>query len=175
MKRSEIHPELLIKLKNTEEKYKKVTAFAAKLPLFSQHILRDELTGESYSRLTSWYKTLNLQWGVNWDVNVDLTNRGTPLQKDQIGLISVYINCYCLFPEECYDAAYAALHNANIEAFYIDWMNSTFYFKPSEVEAGLEALHDWYLKMTSQIKDIQQAKRKAELQAELAKLESNEG
>ena len=175
MKRSEIHPDLLIELKNTEEKYKKVTAFAAKLPLFSKNIIRDELTGESYSRLTSWWKTLNLQWGVNWDVNVDLTNRGTPLKKDEIGLVSVYINCYCLFPEECYDTASAALHNANIEAFYIDWMNSTFYFKPSEVEAGMEALHDWYLKMTSQIKDIQQAKRRAELLVELAKLESNEG
>lgn len=62
MKRSEIHPDLLVKLKKTEEKYKKVTAFAAKLPLFSQHILSDELTGESYSRLTSYYKTLNLHW-----------------------------------------------------------------------------------------------------------------
>lgn len=108
-------------------------------------------------------------------MNVDLTNRGTPLKKDEIGLVSVYINCCCLFPDDCYTAAYNSLRDTNTGAFYIDWLNSTFYFKPSEVEAGLEALHEWYLKMTSQIKDIQQAKRKAELQAELAKLESNEG
>lgn len=174
MKRSEIHPDLLVELKKTEERYKKVTAFAAKLPLFSKNILRDELTGESYARLTSWYKSLNLQWGANWDVNAELTNRGTPLKKDEIGLVSVYINCYSMFPDECYAVAQDTLHSADIKAFYVDWMNSTFYFKPSEVEAGLEALHDWYLKMTSQIKEIQQAKRRAELLVELAKLEGKE-
>ncbi|ASJ79228.1 hypothetical protein P26059A_0076 [Curvibacter phage P26059A] len=174
MKRSEIHPDLLVELKKTEEKYKKVTAFADKLPLFSKNIVRDELTGESYSRLTSWYKTLNLQWGVNWEVNVELTNRDTPLKKDEIGLVAVYINCYSMFPDDCYATAYRTLHSADIKSFYVDWMNSTFYFKPSQVEAGLEVLHDWYLKITSQIKEIQQAKRKAELQAELAKLEGAE-
>lgn len=174
--KQKIHPDLAAKLKETTDRYAKVTAFAERLPLFASRIIADEITGENYSSLSSNYKTLYFNWGIKWTMRQELTNRKELLKPSEVGLVDVYINCCSLFPDDCYAEASKSLHDAmqDVPVFYTDWLNSTFYFKPDEVENGLEALHNWYATMQGKIKEIRQANRKAELLAELAKLENKE-
>jgi hypothetical protein len=176
MKRSEIHPELLEKLNDAEQRYKKATALATRLPLFASRIITNEFTGNDYCTLSDRYKALPLSWGICWNPHSELTNRKQPLKPEERGVVQVYINCYSLFPDECYAAAQGSLAEliTSIKVFYFDFMNTNFYFKPEEVEAGLEALNDWYVTMRGRVSEIQQAKRKTELLAELAKLENKE-
>jgi hypothetical protein len=143
----EIHPTLLKKLAETKEKYEKVTAFAEMLPLFAKEIIEREYTSNEYCRLCSWYKQLPLTWGADWR-----TNRPTNFPEDQpcdLGLVHVYINCCSLFHDDLYSFASKELDEAmkDVPCYFVDHLNSTYYFKPNEVEVGLEALNAWYLKV----------------------------
>jgi hypothetical protein len=143
----EIHPTLLKKLAETKDKYEKVTAFAEMLPLFAKEIVYQELTGQGFAQLAQIYKQTPFSWGVNW-----YTNRPTNFPEDQpcdLGVVQVYINCCSLFHKDLYSFASKELHEAmkDIPCYFADHLNSTYYFKPNEVEVGLEALNAWYLKV----------------------------
>jgi hypothetical protein len=57
----------------------------------------------------------------------------------------------------------------NIKYYFYDISNSTLYFKPEEVEGGLDAIVEWYTKTKSEtdskLKEIKRNKLEAELRA----------
>lgn len=167
----DIHPKLKLKLDATKKEYQKVTAFAKLLPLFSDEIVVYEFTGERCCTLTGRYKSIGFPWGVNWYVN-----RPTNFPEDEKfheGLVNVYINCMTLFHEDIYHVAQKELWEAmkDVSCYYTDVLNSTFYFKPDEIEAGLEALNSWYVKVKNSTQDYLKEQKRKQLQAQLQELD----
>jgi hypothetical protein len=110
-------------------------------------------------------------WGINWGVN-----RPTNYPEDQpceIGLVNVYINCMSLFHDNLYSFAHSELDKTvgKIKCYFYDDLNSTFYFKPDEVEAGLDAIVEWYNSTKAQADlQLKEIKRK-ELERQLKELQ----
>lgn len=167
----EIHPKLKLKLETSKKEYQKVTAFAKLLPLFSDYIVACEFTGDRYCKLTDRYKSIGFPWGINWYVN-----RPTNFSEDEKyheGLVNAYINCMSLFHEDIYHLAQKELWEAmkDVPCYYTDVLNSTFYFKPDEIEAGLEALNNWYIKVKDSTQDYLKEQKRKQLQAQLQELD----
>lgn len=148
----DIHPTLLTKLQKLTTDYENITAFAELLPLFADKIITCEFTANKHCALTHRYKELDLKWGVNWTLYMPSNFKHEEFHK---GLISVYINCTDLFNDCVYDLAREELAEATEDmlCYYTDHSNTTFYFKPDEVEEGLELLNSWYINV--QLKSIE--------------------
>lgn len=152
-------------------KKKKVTEFAELLPVFADIIIRDEITGSSYCRLGERFGKLPLDWGINWQ-----TTKPTNYPDDYpefTGAINVYINSYSLFGDKCAAFGRKELKAiiGKIKVFFFDHWNTTFYFKPDEVEEGLKTLEAWYVQTCEGVGEYLKQERKKELEAELSKLE----
>ncbi|WP_395055233.1 hypothetical protein [Polaromonas sp.] len=163
----ELNEKLVEKLAATKAKYEKVTAFAALLPLFKDRIISDELTGESYAKLSDYVGQMYCAWGVSWYTN---TPTNYPEEKhSQVGFVNVYINSISLFGDKLYDFARQKLDEVlpSIDVHFYDAMNSNFYFLPHEAEAGLKKLEAWYLDTKAQCDAQLKKLRVAELQREL--------
>lgn len=161
---------LIEKLATLKAKYEKVTAFAALLPMFQSRIISDELTGESYAKLSDYAGKLYCAWGVNWYTNTPTNYRQE--SHSQVSFVNVYINSYALFGDKLSSFASQKLAEVlpSIDVHFYDALNSTFYFLPHEAEAGLKKLEEWYLD-TKKACDAQLKKmRVEELQRELAGL-----
>ncbi len=162
-----LHPALQTRLKETKERYEQVTLFAEKLPMFADQIISSEHTGDSYCSLARHYKGMYFNWDINWGAH-----RPTNYPEDQpceIGLVNVYINCMSLFHDDLYSFARSELDKVvgKIKYYFYDDLNSTFYFKPDEVEAGLDAIVEWYNSTKAyadaQLKEIKRKELKRQL------------
>jgi hypothetical protein len=167
----DIHPKLKLKLDTSKKEYQKVTEFAKVLPLFADKIIDCEFTGDRHCRLGSHYKEIHFSWNINWTVD-----RPTNFAEDEQfheGLVNVYINCLTLFHEDIYHLAQKELWEAmkDVPCYYTDVLNSTFYFKPDEIEAGLEALNSWYVKVKNSTQDYLKEQKRKQLQAQLQELD----
>jgi hypothetical protein len=167
---SGIEPTLQDKLVLKAEEYKKCTEFADKIPLFADRIILSEATGEFYFKLADRYKETYFAWGINWQVNKAI-NHPKKLPMPQ-GLVNIYINCYHIFGEDVYSETNASVNKlaTEIECYYYDDSNSSFYFLPEQLEAGLEKINDWYVTTKGSIDSILKQKKIAKLQAELLNL-----
>ena len=166
-----LHPQLQKRLEAKIEEYQKVTTFAEKLPLFADQIISSEHTGESYCELAMYYNGVRFNWGINWTVR-----RPTNYPEDQpceIGLVNVYINCISLFHDDMYTFAYNELDKTvgKINCYFYDDLNSTFYFKPDEIEAGLDAIVQWYNSVKTQSDVYLKEIKRKELERQLKALE----
>jgi len=168
----DIHPNLVKKLEKFKAEYQQATAFAKLLPLFAERIIECEFTGDRHCRLASNYKQLYFPWDINWCVH-----RPTNFPEDEQfheGLVNVYINCFTLFHEDIYHVAQKELWDAmkDIPCYYTDVLNSTFYFKPDEIEVGLEALNNWYIKVKDSTQEYLKEQKRKQLQAQLQELDN---
>lgn len=167
----DIHPKLVKKLENIENEYQQVTAFSKLLPLFADRIIDCEFTGDRYCQLADRYKQTPFNWGINWTLT-----KPTNFPEDEEyheGLLNVYINCVSLFHEDIYHFAQKELWEAmkDVQCYYTDTLNSTFYFKPDEIEVGLEALNNWYNQVKAKSTDYLKEQTRKRLQAELQELD----
>jgi hypothetical protein len=167
----DIHPKLKLKLDTIKKDYQKVTAFAELLSLFAGRIIDREFTGDRYCELADYYKQIPFNWGINWGVN---SPTNFPDDKYHQGLVNVYINCMSLFHDDVYHIAQKELWEAmkDVPCYYTDVLNSTFYFKPDEIEVGLEALNNWYVKVKDSTQDYLKEQKRKQLQAQLQELDN---
>lgn len=165
-----LNEKLSEKLAAKKTKYEKVTAFAALLPLFQDRIISEELTGESYAKLSDHAGKLYCAWGVNWRTHTP-TNYPEETHS-QVGFVNVYINTYALFGDKLSSFASKKLGEVlpSIEVHFYDALNSTFYFLPHEAEAGLKKLEEWYLDTKTQCDAQLKKMRVQELRRELENL-----
>lgn len=162
-----IHPELQADLANKVKEYKNCTEFAALIPLFIKRILRDKVEGVKYVKLANEYKETYFDWGINWQTNKAFNHpEELPMPR---GLITVYINCMSMFVEDAYTETNSSINKlaTEVECYYYDNFNSSFYFLPEQLEAGLDKINDWYVTTKGSIDDILKQKKIARLQAEL--------
>lgn len=167
---TKIHPTLVAKLKDTQKLYEKVTAFAELLPPFSEKIIDQEYTIDQYCNLGNYYGKLPLSWGIKW-LSLIPTNYPKP-NHNEVGFVNIYINCTCLFGDDCYHFAHTELDKIlpTIECHFYDSLNTNFYFLPHEAEEGLKKLELWYNETKSKCAEYLKQKRKAELERELEEL-----
>lgn len=165
-----IHPELEERLYQMHKKFEKVTSFAKLLPLFSKDIITKEYTGETHCALSNRYKDMYFAWDISWWVNKPLNFPYD--RKYEEGVVCVYVNNYSMFNDALYNFSNSRLYSAmkDVPCYFFDGMNSTWYFKPDELENGLETLNEWYISTRAEgAAHLKELKRK-ELQAELEKL-----
>ena len=166
-----LHPVLQERLQKKEEHYQRVTAFAEKLPLFADTILGQEEDGSLFFELTPRYKGVYFGWGVNW-----YTNKPTNFPDERVyepGVVNVYINSCYLFDDKLYTLAEQSLGrlSSEIKCYFYDNLNSTFYFKPDEVEEGLDKIAEWYHEVKSESAAYLKEMKRKELQDQLKALE----
>jgi hypothetical protein len=168
-----IHPKLAERLTKLKDKYKRVTEFAELLPIFEERIIEYEFTKDQHCVLSSHYKDLDFGWNVNWITQVPFNF--PEYEECHRGLICIYINCIVLFHEDVYDLAYRELETVmkEVPCYFVDHLNSTFYFKPEEIEDGLEALHTWYLKVKSEGATYIKEKKRRALMQQLEELKND--
>jgi len=167
-----IHPKLAEKLKEKKKTYELVTDFAERIPLYADKIIYNEYTGTEYVTLAHRYKTLPLDWGVNWTLY-----KPTNYYRDnfQSGLVSVYVNSYSLFGDISseVDMELTKEFSNSDNIYFIDWLNSTFYVTPEQLEEFLERLHNWYVLCKSKADTIRKEQKVKELREQLEQLEKS--
>jgi hypothetical protein len=166
-----LHPVLQERLQKKEEHYKRVTAFAEKLPLFANDIIELTEDGEMFFKLASHYKGVYFAWGINWYVNKPSNFPDERVYEP--GVVNVYLNGHSLFGETLSDFAHQELGKVvtGIKCYFYDNLNSTFYFKPDEVEEGLDKIAEWYHNVKSESAVYLKELKRKELQDQLKALE----
>jgi hypothetical protein len=162
-----IHPELQVNLIKIANEYKNCTDFAALIPLFSESILLNKVEGDYYFRLADTYKATYFTWGINWQTNKAINHpKELPMPR---GLINIYINNLHMFGDAVYEETNASVNKlaTEVECYYYDDLNSSFYFLPEQLEAGLDKINDWYVMTKGSIEGILKQKKIEKLQAEL--------
>lgn len=168
---TKIIAELEQKLADKRKKYEKVSKLVEQLPMFKDRIISNEITGDRFEELASYYKGVYFTWGINLHVNEPTNYEGE--YKDQV-TVGVYCNCIVMFGEDLYNYANRTMHEAmqNVPMFHNDIMNSTFYFEPHQVENGLDSIVAWYNEVKAKGDAILKQKRKEELERQLKELEN---
>lgn len=134
-------------LKEIEDKMIASERFAEKLPVFAEIIRKHKFNGtEEWAKYGSKYKDIYLAWDINRGFYAT-SNRRTITNYTGVYsgyLFNIYVNSYALFGLHNNFGLYEALKDVDI--FFADTMNSTFYITDENIESFLEALNTWYLK-----------------------------
>ena len=129
------------------DKMIKAEKWAEKLPVFKDVILDSKISGkEPYYSYGRAYKSIYLSWGINRSKLSSGTNRPiTNCTKEYDGYFwNIYINTISLYnANEDYGLSDI---NKNVNVYFYDKLNSTFYVTDEHIESLLEALNDWYIK-----------------------------
>ena len=129
----------------------KAEKFAKKVPMFSEKILTEKITGEEHwLKCISYYKNLRTYDGVSRGFFESGTNRSiSNIGKKHSGYYwTLYINTLTEYGSH---AKYGLgdIHK-NIPVFFYDNLNSTFYCTDAQIETLLEALDVWIVKAKEQ-------------------------
>jgi hypothetical protein len=181
MARIKLIPEYEKKLKEFKEKLIKAQQFAEKLPCFSDFIIKNIITESPYNQFGFQYKTLKFDWQLTRNEYQSKTNRTIPngiiylpasnnsrtiTNKDgeygPIMLTTIYINSVSLFG---YGTTIKA--PSNIECYFFDTVNSTYYATDKELEYVLNSLVKWHKDSIVQNKKDQQLRKLKEAEKKL--------
>lgn len=152
-----------------KEKLEKVNEWVKKIPLFKDIIINDKFTGdENWLKYTSRYKAIRLDWGVNRGLygssrvitNYDGEHNGY--------LWNIYVNKLTIFG----DIGSSVPIDDDIDCFFFDHMNTTYYCTDDQIENLLESLNAWYLKEKDNVDAYKKENKIKRLEQELAKLKA---
>lgn len=157
-------------LEQLRSRMEKAEQFARKLPVLAEKILSHKFTGEEdWINFGEYYKKIPLQWGITRGLFSNNSNRtitNYPKNKDYSRqLFWIYINSISLFDvHNLFD-----LHDylKDVDIFFNDGMNTTFYITDENIEAFLEALNTWYCDAMEKLKLHRLQKQEAELKKKL--------
>jgi len=163
--------EYVKELNDLKERMIKAEKFSEKLPLFKDQILKNKYTGEeNWMQFDKWYKGMYLAWGLNRGFYKKEKDNMTNNKNDYCGYyFNIYINTLTLYDlHEKFDL-YEML--SDVDIFFIDHLNTTFYVSDENIESFLDALNVWYLQAKSKVKKFMAEKKLQEAKEELAKAE----
>ncbi len=150
-------------LKELKKKMEAAERHAEKIPIFKDVIIKQKLSGEEkFAKYASRYKSVYFTWELSRGfykkgVGLKMTNHPT---HDYSGYyFDLYINTLNLYGEHQEFGLYQSLDNVNI--YYTDKLNTTFYIEDEYIEDFLEALNNWYLKALEELKTLR-ARQKLE-------------
>ncbi len=170
--------EYLEELEALKTKMEKAEAFAEKLPVFAEHILSYKLSGdEDWSCFGKQYKKIPLHWGIKRGFYKSGGNRYVNnYPKNTVyaqHFFCIYINTIDLFNEHNnFD-----LHQyiKNVDVFFADECNSTFYVTDEHIHAFLEAMNTWYCDALLKLEKHNLQQKEAKLKKELKEIQARLG
>ncbi len=164
----------LKELRDLQIKMVKAEAFAKRIPCLSEAILEGKYTGEeAWLKIADRYKKLYCAWGINrgwYDSEEKYARTIINFPKDKpysTYLFNIYINTCNLFDAHQEFGLYEALKDVDI--FFADKLNTTFYVTDENIESFLEALNTWVIAAYEELKTLRLNEQKIKLEAELAK------
>ena len=160
-------------LKDLKTKMEKAEKFAEKVPLFVERILEYKFSGEeSNQEYLSRYKQIYFHWSLYRTFYTTQSEGCKPTNykgKDfSHHLFHVYINTLTLYNVNEEFGLYDALKE--IDIFYTDHLNTTFYIDDENIEPFLEALNIWYLNACEESKKACAKKSLEDAEKEIEKL-----
>jgi hypothetical protein len=181
MAKIKLIPEYEKKLKEFKEKLIKAQQFAEKLPCFSDFIIKNIIIEESYNQFGFQYKTLNSNWQLarseyefktstiisDGVICLPANNNSRTITNKEgeygpIMLTKIYINTVSLFGHGTTIKA-----PSNIECYFFDAINSTYYATDKELEYVLDSLVKWHKDSIVQNKKDQQLRKLKEAEKKL--------
>ena len=135
-------------IKDLKKKMDIAEKFAETIPIFSQHILDNKLSGnEQHHHFGNYYKKVYFPWGINRylyqsDTTRTITNYNDCTYSEH--LFSIYINTLSMYNS----------HNKHglekikdkVDLFFYDYVNSRLYVTDKNIEPLLNELCEWYKK-----------------------------
>lgn len=155
-------------------KMQKAEKFAEALPIFAERILEYKFTGdEDWLDFGNCYKKIPLGWGIKRGYYRNGSSRyllNYPKDAEyNLPLFNIYVNSYSLF--DCNENFNLYESFKDVEIFFIDYMNSTFYITDENIFPFLEALNAWYNVAKDELLKLNKEKEIADLKKRLEKLE----
>ena len=149
--------EYVKELEDLKTKMGKAEKFAGKIPVFSKDILENKYTGEEpHINFGKYYKEIYFAWGVTrgyYSSAKDSKRTITNFRGDYAGyFFNVYINTLTLYDLHENFGLYESLEEVDI--FFTDAMNSTFYITDENIENFLDTLCGWYKNAISKVKSF---------------------
>ena len=143
--------EYLEELEALKLQMEKAEAFAKRVPVFSEHILRYKITGEEdYHKFCDYYKQLSLGWGCNRGIWREGSMREVTNYPKGSGynlfLWEIYINTLHILGDEAgvhRDDFSLLEYTKDVELFFFDKHNTKFYCTDENIGILLEALNRW--------------------------------
>lgn len=161
-------------LKALKAKMDGAEAFAKKLPLFEDKIIRNKMQeDDDFLMFGEHYKSTPLKFGIRRGkfANGTLREMTNCNLKYDGPYFWIYLNTYSMFNNnEDYDMR-DLVNKADI--FFFDHLNSTFYVEDKNIEKFLDAVNVWYLEASEEHRKQTKQKEIAELRLKLEKLEGN--
>lgn len=149
--------------------------FATTLPHFEGTIISNKYDGtEDYIRFGEKYDGMPFPWGISRGRYRDgtgrmLLNYGESSNYDEY-LFSLYINTLVLYDSH---NEYGLEKIADdVDVFYYDNLNSTFYATDDQIMPLLDSLSEWYQKAKAAAQGGRESNRRAELLAEQERIAS---
>lgn len=163
-----------IEIKELKEKMAKAEAFSVHIPVFSNEILERKISGESqWIKFGNLYNGLYLDWGINRGRYRSDTDRSIPNYEGEdynLNLFCVYINTLSIY--NSHTKYGLELIEDNVDLFYFDAANTTFYVTDENIKALLDALCVWKDKAVNGIRIIEESKEIERLKKALITLEA---
>lgn len=144
--------------------------FAEKFPAFEKQIIEGKMTKETTGKISSEYKGLYYPWGINrwlYTKKENITNYRDEFEPQY--LWNIYINQISIFGEDYTDTGIHDIKN-NLDLFFYDVLNTTFYATDDQIIPLLDALAVWYEAAKPINDEHRKDKKKRELMAQLEKL-----
>lgn len=170
-------------LDSLANKYKRISDFSKRLPLFKDTIIDNKIDPpENYRatrKIVERYKKMPFNWGIcvgKYNNDNKPTNCALDIDDD-VELISFYINRINLFSDNASVLAFAATGLNEIvkecKPFYFDCLNTTFYLTTCELEGVLDKVVTWYEVVRDKSTELHNQDRIKKLKDELEKLQES--
>jgi hypothetical protein len=151
VKENEMRKEYIDELNLLKEKMIKAENFAEKIPVFSDVILENKYNSdETYIQFGKNYKKMYLAWGINrGHCNKNSMRTITNCKEEYDGyFFIVYINTLTLYDLHENFGLFESFDDVDI--FFVDRINSTFYITDENIGNFLVALYEWYNRAISE-------------------------
>lgn len=145
-------------------------------PFFKDKILNEKMNHDhDVLSFGNKYKSIPLSWGINRYCFYDksqavITNYKKQLKKKTY-LFRIYINAYSLFDDVDMDTGIHELA-AEMNVFFYDPYNTTFYANDKQIVPLLEKLNEWYVNFLDGLKELKHQRKIKETKQLLEKLEN---
>jgi hypothetical protein len=159
-------------LNTLRKRMEQAEEFAEKFPHFANIIISNKYTmQDNWVRLSNFYKNMPFPWGINrgyFNSNTD-RNINNYEKPHDCYLWNIYINTLTLYNEHVNFGLYDIVND--VDVFFLDKANSTFYATDDQIIPLLDRLVEWYNGVSDKLKEFNKNKRINELKRELEELE----
>lgn len=163
-------PEYKKELADLKTKMLEAQEFAEKFPVWQDMILSRKLTRSFTGKITDKHKEIRLDWGVNrwfYRERENITNYKGVLEPQY--LWNIYINQINLFGNPYQDTCLCDIPK-NVDLFFFDSLNNTFYATDDQIIPLLDALSEWYVGARAVNDEARKEAKKADLLKQLERL-----